>query len=197
MSRPFDPDRLEFTGDSVPTAKGVMHLRGASAGAFSLSGNGVLAYQSGEDEQPAELVWRDDRGVQLGTLGDMAPQVSPDISPDGQRALVVITDSETGTEDIWIYEISRGIRSRFTFDPAPDIAPVWSPQGDRVAFSSARKGHFDLYLKAFAGTGNEELIFESTNEDSPSDWSADGRFLALPRSRTARPIRSASCSIGR
>jgi serine/threonine protein kinase len=179
MSRPFDPDRMEFTGDSVPTANRVMHLRGASAGAFAVSDNGVLAYQSGEDTQPAQLVWRDSRGVKLGTLGDLAPQASPDISPDGQRALAVITDSETGTEDIWIYEVSRGIRSRFTFDPAPDINPVWSPEGERVAFASARRGHFDLYLKSFVGTGTEELIFESENEDSPSDWSADGRFLAF------------------
>ena len=47
MARPFDPDSLEFTGDAVPVAEGVLVVSGASLAAFSASGTGILSYITG------------------------------------------------------------------------------------------------------------------------------------------------------
>ena len=44
-------------------------------------------------------------------------------------------------------DVQRGGTTRFTFDASPDLGPVWSPDGERVAFSSNRKGIYNLYLK--------------------------------------------------
>ena len=48
VAQPFDPDRLELSGDAVPIADQV-NVGGLSGrtGAFSVSETGVLAYQSG------------------------------------------------------------------------------------------------------------------------------------------------------
>src|SRR6185437_16725926 len=60
-----------------------------------------------------------------------------------------------------------------------DYDPIWSPDGARVAFSSDRKGHRDVYVKNALGTGEDELLVESSQNKSVEDWSRDGRFLVF------------------
>ena len=58
-----------------------------------------------------------------------------------------------------------------------DAYGVWSPDGTRIAFSSARAGHADLYQHAANGANEDELLFKSGNDKYVDDWSRDGRFL--------------------
>ena len=81
--------------------------------------------------------------------------------------------------DIWLEDIERAVRTRFTFDPAVDTSPVWSPDGRRSVFASNRKKVLDLYVKDSSGAGNEELLFASDAAKTPSDWSRDGRYVAF------------------
>ncbi len=67
--------------------------------------------------------------------------------------------------------------TRFTFDPAVDIAPLWSPDGTRIAFSSLRRGPFNLYVKSASGASAEELLFETPKNTYAQDWSGNGQFL--------------------
>jgi Tol biopolymer transport system component len=76
-----------------------------------------------------------------------------------------------------VYEVARARRTRFTFDPAEERVSVWSPDGSRIAFSSNRKGYFDIYQKASSGAGSDELLLESDFDKQPTSWSSDGRFL--------------------
>jgi Tol biopolymer transport system component len=73
--------------------------------------------------------------------------------------------------------LSRGISSRVTYSPSADLNPIWSPDGQQIVFASNRKGPYDLYLKSLTGTGNEELILESSNPKLTQDWTRDGRFI--------------------
>jgi len=70
-----------------------------------------------------------------------------------------------------------GTQSRFTFDPADDMNPTWSPDGSRIAFSSAREGQRDVYVKAANGIGEEQLLFGSAADKNMECWSLDGRLL--------------------
>src|SRR5262249_24783860 len=102
--------------------------------------------------------------------------ISPRISPDGTR---VASDLAIGNSDVWIWDLSRGLGTRFTFDPANDFNPIWSPDGSRIIFASNRKGGvFNLYEKASSGAGSEQLLLESGRDKRPTSWSADGRFVA-------------------
>ena len=80
----------------------------------------MLAYQTGPAAAGSQLVWFDRTGKQIGVLGDPAVYSDLELSPDGKRASVSIP-AQAGTRDIWLYDVARGLPTRFTFDPATSI----------------------------------------------------------------------------
>ena len=184
MAQPFDVERLELTGDAVPIAERVM-IGGASgmAGAFSVSETGVLAYQTGPADAggqagaPTQLVWFDRSGKQIGALGEQARYGDLELTSDGGRVAVSLFDRARRGRDIWLFDIARGLRTRFTFDPADEMTSVWSPDASRIVFNARRKGHWDLYQKASSGAGTEEELLADSVDKVPLDWSPDGRFI--------------------
>jgi eukaryotic-like serine/threonine-protein kinase len=90
---------------------------------------------------------------------------------------VSVFDPARRARDIWLFDIARGLRTRFTFDPADEPTSVWSPDGSRVVFNARRKGSLDLYQKASSGAGDDEELLADNLEKVPLDWSSDGRFI--------------------
>ena len=180
FAQPFDPATLQLSGApaAAPARELVPGTGGGVRGAFSVSASGVLVYQPAFD-MPSQLIWFDRAGRQAGTVGEPADYAEVNLAPDGAHAAVSVLDPAVGSRDIWIYDVARGIRERFTDDPGEDIAPVWSPDGDRIVFSSSRGEEVGLYVKATGGSGRE------TRLDTPAlatfkfaaQWSADGRYL--------------------
>jgi serine/threonine protein kinase len=179
MARPFDPDSLEFTGEAVPVAEGVLVVSGASMAAFSASQTGILSYITGKADMQAELEWRDRSGKIEGTVGDPSSYRSLVISPDDRMAAVLVVDMTIGTDDIWIFDLERNLRSRFTFDPGGDFFPVWSPDTSGLYFTSNRGGEQGIYRKDIAGAGNVELILSHDRNLWPSSISPDEKWLLL------------------
>jgi eukaryotic-like serine/threonine-protein kinase len=177
MAQPFDTGRLELTGEPFPVAEQiVLTSTFPPLGFFSASQNGVLAYQSGASAAGSQLAWFDRAGKQVGVLGDAAAYGDVELSPDGKRASVSIPSSG-GRLDVWLYDVARGLRTRFTFDAANEAESIWSPDGSRVVFNSNRKGHYDLFQKASSGAGTEEVLLEDNFEKNPVSWSPDGRSI--------------------
>jgi dipeptidyl aminopeptidase/acylaminoacyl peptidase len=175
VARRFDPLRGELTGDQVTVADPVGFDTVRAKGAFSVSSAGLVAYRSAGGGVRRQLTWFDRSGKVLGTLGapDENNLFDPALSPDGRRVSVERTIE--GNTDIWIID---GVRTtRFTFDAGLDTSSVWSPDGSRIAFQSNRKGRFDFYEKPSNGAAGEEVIVESPENKTLSDWSRDGRFL--------------------
>jgi Tol biopolymer transport system component len=176
MAQPFDSRRLVPTGDPFPIADRIYTQGNPLAGIFSASENGLLAYQSGTTGTASyRLAWFDRTGRQTGVLGDSAAYGDLELSPDGTRASLSIPGGNG--QDIWIYDVPRGLRTRFTFGPEVAATSLWSPDGSRIVFNSNRKGHFDLYQKASSGAGNEEVLLEDNLEKYPESWSPDGQFI--------------------
>jgi Tol biopolymer transport system component len=176
MAQRFDAEGLQLTGEPFPVAERVAYNVGISRGGFSVSENGVLAYRrgGGQINQP---LWFDRGGKQIGSLGAPGIYFTLWLSPDEKRAAVDRIDPQTGTADIWLFDLSSGIASRFTTDPAGDSNPVWSPDGSRIVFLSSREGIRHLYQKIASGTGNEEVLLKSSAEKIPDDWSSDGQLI--------------------
>jgi serine/threonine protein kinase/Tol biopolymer transport system component len=174
VAQRLDLTRYELAGDPITLADPVASDGAINIAAVSVSANGLIAYRSGAASR-RQLAWFDRTGKALGTMGapDENSVSSPRLSLDGGR--VAVSRGPQGNFDIWLLDSVR--TSRFTFDPAVEQFPIWSPDGSRVAFRSNRKGHYDLYLKASSGSGDEELLVESSQDKVPYDWSADGRFL--------------------
>jgi WD40 repeat protein len=170
MARPFDLKRLSLFGEAVPVAEEV-------APGFSVSENGLLVYQrvTSNDRQ---LAWFDRSGKQITTVGEPGALRSFGLSPDLKSVALTIDDNASRNSDIWILEIVRGLRNRFTFDPATDNHPVWSPDGRSIVFTSSRKGHSDLYRKTIdSPPGSEGLVYADNFQKTPTSWSRDGKYL--------------------
>ena len=176
LAQRFDADGLQLTGEPFPVAEQVAFNMGLGRGAFSASENGVLAFSTGGGDvnQP---VWFDRGGKKIGSLGAPGLYFTVWLSPDERRAAVDVVDTQTGNNDVWLFD-ARGIPSRFTTHPASDSNPLWSPDGSRVVFSSSREGLLNLYQKIESGVGNEELLLKSTDAKIANDWSSDGQFIA-------------------
>jgi len=73
-------------------------------------------------------------------------------------------------------------QERLTHHPATDKAPAWSPDGTRLAFTSNRGGHFDIYL-LHLNNGEIEHLTENPFEDEAPAWSPDGNTLVFHSKR--------------
>jgi eukaryotic-like serine/threonine-protein kinase len=178
MAQPFDAKKRRLTGEAFPVAEHVSQGQSNNA-IFSVSENGLLAYQAGGSLELSQLTWFDRNGKELEALGAPASYNRPRLSHDGLRVAVEITDPQTRAADIWVSDLTRRTQTRFTFDSADDSIPIWSPDDSRIAFMSGRKGPGDLYWKAADGTGAKELLLATGDAKPASDWSADGRFIAF------------------
>ncbi|HYN41594.1 MAG TPA: protein kinase [Thermoanaerobaculia bacterium] len=178
MARPFDTSSLAFTGDAAPVAEGIlMPALPTAVGVFSASQNGVLVYQTARGELTARLQWFTRDGKPDGTLGEPADYGEIVLSPDGRQAAATIRDTATGTHDIWVFDLGRGVRTRFTFDPGDDTGSVWSPDSAALVFSSNRKGHYDLYRKALDGSSEEVAIVVSARDKHAGSFTDGGRSV--------------------
>jgi Tol biopolymer transport system component len=119
----------------------------------------------------------DRTGKPLGTVGSPGSFLLPKLSRDGKQVAAPRFDSQTGTYDIWLFDLSRGAESIFTTDPGDDQAVVWSPNGSQLVWASNREGSRDFYRKTSSGAGQDELFWKSDDGKYPNDWSGDGRFI--------------------
>jgi Tol biopolymer transport system component len=177
MARPFDPNKLEFNGDPFPIAENVSVDSGASLAVYSVSEGGMLAYQIGEVNQEKPLLWVDRNGLETGRLGDEAMYSGISLAPNGERAVVGVFDRQAENDDLWIYEIARGLRSRFTFAAGRDVSPIWSSDGKTIYFSSDREGDFDLYSKSAGGGEEEVLLLKKEENQFAGSVTPDGKHL--------------------
>jgi Tol biopolymer transport system component len=175
---PFDPHRLEVTGQQVPVLDGVKTSPNSGAADFTVSDTGSLVYlPENAYTHDGLMVWVD-RKKQVKELAAPARHYgSPHISPDGQRIAVAIPSGSSGS-DVWVYEIPRGTLTRLTFDEHSS-APIWSPDGKRIAFATTRPTGPAILVKPADGSGAEEtLVAGESLILVPTSWSSDGKFLA-------------------
>jgi serine/threonine protein kinase/Tol biopolymer transport system component len=180
MARPFDVDRLEFTGDEVLVADGVIIIGGAARGVFSAADH-VLVYQRGDYETRSELVWLDRSGNRTGVLGDVASYYSVAVSPDGSRVAVPVTNGTIGTHDLWIYDVARDLRSRVTFDDGEEFVAVWSPDGRELYYSANSAGPLNLYRLLPGESLEPEFILGGEPSLFATAVSPDGSRILISR----------------
>jgi serine/threonine protein kinase/Tol biopolymer transport system component len=179
MAQPFDEKRLAVTGEAKPVAEQVVGAFFSSGipSIFSAAQNGLLVYQTGMGSQK-QLTWYDRRGKPVGILGDPGAFWSVEFSPDHKSLAVTLRGQ---SDDIWIYDVARGVPTRFTSSQAANRDPVWSPDGRSIVYLSNAKGPFDLYRKAADGTRKEQLLYGDAANKVPTSWSPDGKSLLFFR----------------
>jgi len=184
IAQPFDPAQLELKGLPATVAEDVRYDPGYDRGEFAASAHGELLYREGGSEG-AGLAWFDRSGTFAGFVARVVRTVDARLSADGQK-VVYSNDEEEGsnrrlTTDLWVFDRSHGVPSRVTSDPGDESHPVWSPDGRQIAFASDRSGRANPYRINADGTGGEEPLMSSDDNLFPTDWSPDGKFIALER----------------
>jgi Tol biopolymer transport system component len=182
MAQPFDPETYELSGTPYQVADN-LDISGSltrAVAAFSLSNNGVLAYLSAAagEAGTARLAWFDRSGKQLSELDGPNDYSDVALSPDARQAAVALIASAGRGREIWIYDIGRRIKTRFSLGDAQEsVGPVWSPDGGRIAFGARRQGPLELYQRPASGAGGDERLLGDARDLTPYSWSRDGSQL--------------------
>jgi len=190
MARPFDPVKLDLTGEAVPIAEGVQSDPAFSNGIFSASENGTLLYEQGKGASAHTLVLFDRTGKQLGSPVESAPNSTVRFSPDAKSLVYDLITPGAGKVDLWMLDIASGNRNRLASDPLilASHSTVWSPDATRLAYTSAKTGNPAIFFKAVNQIAQEEERWEARDDAflGAENWTRDGKFLIL----TERPIRT-------
>jgi DNA-binding winged helix-turn-helix (wHTH) protein/Tol biopolymer transport system component len=174
MAQRFSATNRQLGGEAFSLSDRIVPRASIPGGSFSASRDGILLISS--PMFGSQLTWFDRVGQRLGTIGNPAVYLYPQLSPDGQTLAVDVTDSMTFLPYVWLFP-KQGTPARFTFRAS--LRPLWSPDGGRIVFESLNTG---IYVKPSGGKEDETLLLESANlpDDAgriPCEWSPDSRFL--------------------
>lgn len=120
-----------------------------------------------------ELVVRrvDGRGEHR-IASDLANQLNPSLSPDGEQ--VAFESAGVGIE---VAAVDGGERRVLAVE---GLDPAWSPDGRRIAWVSRRDGSADVYVSATDGSHVTRLTNDPADELAPG-WSPDSRRVVFTR----------------
>jgi serine/threonine protein kinase len=177
FAQPFAIGNASLRGEPRRIASDVYFFFGPAHSVFSVSSNGVLAYQTPRPR--SRLVWVDRAGRETGHLGEPVVVRGFRISADGDKVAADVQDMRAGSSDIWVFEPARGVSTRLHSDRTDEILPLWSANGSRVIYRSDRRGPPDIYEIAINVPGSERPLLELPGVQQPEDVSADGQRLAF------------------
>jgi eukaryotic-like serine/threonine-protein kinase len=181
MAQPFDVDSATLKGEPIATAQNVHFEEGNWRGVFDCSPDGTLLYQAILGAQGSQLLWYDRDGRIRQKLSDDTDRFADlRLSPDAHRLVASIGDPSS---NIFVYDLVRKVRTRYTFAGSTSRSPVWSPDGTQIAFARDRGGATDIFLIASDSAGTEKRLFTSPTLKRPTDWSPDGKYLLLTEAK--------------
>ena len=99
--------------------------------------------------------------------------------PGGELAVVAIEDPSAGNGDIWVVDLRRDVFTRFTFEPGYEFGLTPTPDGSAVIYSTQNSEGYALVKKEIGGSGQGEVLYESTAEMYPSSVTPDGETLVF------------------
>jgi serine/threonine protein kinase/Tol biopolymer transport system component len=170
----FDLARGRTTGNSSQVLEGAGEARENRGISLTLNARGDVAYFAFPDAPPRFLTLVDRVGNAKRLPAPAGTFRHPRLSPDGNR-LAVNRD-----EDLWIFDLRSSAWNRLTTNDEI-TEPQWSPDGRRIAhtvFDTASRYNPPAVRNA-DGSGDARVIRSTIGDAWTSDWSPDGRHLAL------------------
>src|SRR3989454_3380287 len=104
------------------------------------------------------------------------------VSPKGDLVAFTITDmsvtANKGTTQIYVVPLGGGEVRQLTNDEHSSASPRWSPDGEKLAFISARDGEDQIWTIDVSSGALKKITSLSTGAGDPV-WSPDGNWLAF------------------
>jgi serine/threonine-protein kinase len=175
VSAPFDPERVEVTGQTIAIADAVQLDALSGSGQFAISHNGTMVYAPGGGIGGEQVVWIDRAGRMVpvdtawrGQFSNLA------LSPDGSRLAVTVLTSEG--QQVWVKQLPTGPLSRLTFGSTSSYRQIWHPDGRHISFIRLQSAKGGVWMQRFDGSAPAESVLSLPSR--PIDelvWSPDGR----------------------
>src|SRR5712692_489299 len=106
----------------------------------------------------------------------------PQVSPKGDLVAFTITDMDKaankGTTQIYVVPLGGGEMRQLTNDEHSSTTPRWSPDGEKLAFISARDGEAQIWTIDVSSGTLKKITNISTGAGDPI-LSPDGKWLAF------------------
>ncbi len=189
MARPFDLEKLSFTGTERGLLSNVMQATNSEnsnhdsgAAQVAVSATGTLAFIEGGEfpDENSSLVWVDRRGNVEPMTVDAKPYRWPRVSPDGHQIAVHTTQSQLR---VWVHDTR--IANSLIPITSPEIAartPLWTRDprdGPRIVFRAAPDGMRGLFWARADGTEQPQPLMSSEWGPQPASWTRDGNLVYL------------------
>jgi serine/threonine-protein kinase len=182
LAQPFDPGRLEFTGDPVRLADGVGGWLNISRD-FAASTSGALAFVAGQ-ESLGEIVLTRYNPTENRVVAS-APQLrTPRFSPDGDGVLYEL--SALGESELYVASLSQGT-SRLVATGFEIRGASWSPDGGSIAYAGGLQDP-SVWTLDLAGGGEPQTVFTGTNTVGAPEYTWDGSEIVVSVGPVPRSI---------
>jgi Tol biopolymer transport system component len=177
LAQRFDRRRGAMSGEPSLIADDVAYFYLSARAQFSAA-NGVVVYRTDTSTGRLTLVGRNGP-TRVIDSGDPFYDVA--MAPDGKRVAATLTSRATGMGDIWIYDLARDVKERFTSEPGFELAPVWAPDGRSIVYSDAPGGSLPhLVQRALASSTFTDLLPRGAFQFAGS-FARDGSALFFDR----------------
>ena len=125
----------------------------------ALSPDGKMIAYIAVNEGRADLyVGRSGGGKRVRLTNDLAREMSPMFSPDGERIAFTRIDPQTRATEVWMIPALGGQAIRILTGAAE---PAWSPDGTRIAFISRRETQPEALATAAADGTDIHTVLQS------------------------------------
>src|SRR5216684_7853093 len=142
------------------------------------------------------LAFAQERRFTIDDLLKVRRVSDPQVSPKGDLVAFTITDMDKaankGTTQIYLVPLGGGGVRQLTNDEHSSAAPRWSPDGEKLAFISARDGEDQIWTIDVASGALKKITSISTGAGDPV-WAPDGEWLAFT-SNVYPECRSDACN---
>ena len=130
----------------------------------------------------ASVAFAQERRFTIDDLLKVRRVGDPQVSPKGDLVAFTITDvdqtANKSTTQIYVVPLGGGETRQLTNDEHSSASPRWSPDGEKLAFISARDGEAQIWTIDVSSGALKKITSISTGAGDPV-WSPDGKWLAF------------------